>query len=245
MHDLNHSARIINDDLNKISEWAYKWKMLFNPDITKQAQEVNFSRKKYKKNHPIVYFNEAPVAHTACRKHLGMHSDEKLNFHKGIGLIRKLAHILPRKSLITVYKSFVRSHLDYGDIIYDQPNYESFCNLIEKIQYNAALAITGAIKGTYQHKLYNELGIESLKFRRWFRRLCVFYKIKSTQIPKYLYLLIPSESHTYNTRNAKFFLIFRNSLLKIGRPMQNPIYDTHDPMGIKFLTRSSIIFMTV
>ena len=272
-----------NDDLNKISEWAYKWKMLFNPDIAKHAQEVIFSRKNIKKVHPIVYFNEAPVVHTACQKHLGMHLDEKLNFNihinekiakanKGIGLIRKLAHILPRKSLITIYKSFVRPHLDYGDIIYDQPNSESFCNLIEKFQYNAALAITGAIKGTSQHKLYNELGIESLKFRRWFRRLCFFYKIKSTQIPKYLYQLIPSESHTYNTRNlenveiyycrtdlykysffpytivewnkldinlrnAKSFLIFRNSLLKIGRPMQNPVYDKHDPMGIKFLTR--------
>ena len=36
-----------------------------------------------------------------------------------------------------------------------------------------------------QLKTYNELGTESLKFRRWFRQLCVFYKIKTTQIPKY------------------------------------------------------------
>ena len=35
-----------------------------------------------------------------------------------------------------------------------------------------------------------------------------------------------------NLRNAKSFLIFRNSLLKIGRPIQNPIYNIHDPMGI-------------
>ena len=81
VHDPNHSAKIINDDLNKISEWAYKWKMLFNPDITKQAQEVIFSRKNIKNDHPIVYFNEAPVAHTACQKHLSMHLDEKLNFN--------------------------------------------------------------------------------------------------------------------------------------------------------------------
>ena len=115
VHDPNHSAKIINGDLNKISEWAYKWKMLFNPDIIKQVQEVIFSRKNIKKGHPIAYFNEAPVAHTACQKHLGMHLDEKLNFsihinekiakaNKGIGLIRKLAQILPRKSLITIYK---------------------------------------------------------------------------------------------------------------------------------------------
>ena len=44
-YDPNHSAKVLNDDLNKISEWAYKWRMLFNPDLTKQAQEVIFSRK--------------------------------------------------------------------------------------------------------------------------------------------------------------------------------------------------------
>ena len=111
------------------------------------------------------------------------HGKEKVaKANKGIGLIRKLAHVLPEQSLLTIYKSFIRPHLDYGDIIYDQPNNESFCNLIEKVQYNAALAITGAIKGTSQLKIYNELGIESLKFRRWFRRLCVFLKLK---LPKF------------------------------------------------------------
>ena len=68
----------------------------------------------------------------------------------------------------------MRPHLDYGDIIYDQPNKESLNQKIERIQYNAALAITGAIKGTYQKRLYNQLGLESLKFRRWFRKLCTF-----------------------------------------------------------------------
>ena len=72
---------------------------------------------------------------------------------------------IPQHSLVTIYKSFVRPHLDYGDIIYDQPNNESFTQKIERIQYNAALTITGAIKGTSQNKLYSELGFESLKFR--------------------------------------------------------------------------------
>ena len=86
--------------------------MFFNPDLTKLTQEVIFSRKNIKNDHPIVYFNKAPVAHTTCQKHLGMHLDEKLNLKiakakKGIGLIRKLAHVLPRQSLITTYKSFI------------------------------------------------------------------------------------------------------------------------------------------
>ena len=67
----------------------------------------------------------------------------------------------------------MRPHLDYGDIIYDQPNKESFNKKIEIIQYNAAVAITCVIKGTYQSRLYSELGLESLKFRRWFRKLLV------------------------------------------------------------------------
>ena len=67
--------------------------------------------------------------------------------------------MLPRHSLLTIYKSFVRP------ILYDQPNNKSFCQKIETIQYNAALAITGAIKVTSQIKLYNELGLESFKFR--------------------------------------------------------------------------------
>ena len=46
-----------------------------------------------------------------------------------------------------MYKAFLRPNIDYCDFIYDQPQNESFCNNLEKLQYNAALAINGAIKG--------------------------------------------------------------------------------------------------
>ena len=90
---------------------------------------------------------------------------------KGTGFVKRLSKMLPRHSLLTIYKSFVQSHLDYGDIIYDQPNNKSLCQKTEATQYNAALSITGAIKGTSQIKIYNELGLESLESRRWFRKL--------------------------------------------------------------------------
>ena len=136
-----------------------------------------------------------------------MHLDEKFNFNthikekiakanKGIEMICKLARVLPRESLITIYKSFVRPHIDYGDIIYDQPN-DSFCNMVERVQYNAALAITGVIKEMSQLKIYKELGFQSLKYRRWFRHLCFFYKLRSTQTPKYLYNFFPSGKYIY------------------------------------------------
>ena len=74
---------------------------------------------------------------------------------------------MPRKSLITIYKVILRPLIDYGDIIYDQPHNESFCEKIESVQYKAALAITGAIQGTSRDKIDQELGLESLKSRRW------------------------------------------------------------------------------
>ena len=74
------SAEVMNKNLIKISKWANQWKMSFNPDITKQAQEVIFSRKSKKTGHPTVYFNHAPVARTNCHKRLGMYLDEKLNY---------------------------------------------------------------------------------------------------------------------------------------------------------------------
>ena len=52
------------------------------------------------------------------------------------------------EALLTVNKSLVRPHLDYGDIIYDQPNNESFCQKLWSYKYIAALAITGSIRGT-------------------------------------------------------------------------------------------------
>ena len=64
---------------------------------------------------------------------------------------------LPRSSLLTIYKSFVRPHLDYSYVIYDQSNNSRLSDKIETVQYNAALAIAGAIRGTPKEELYQEL----------------------------------------------------------------------------------------
>ena len=210
--DKHTSATILNDDLAYIQQWAYQWKMSFNPDESKQAKEVVFSRKLNKPIHPDISFNEVNVQKTEAQKHLGLVLDEKLNFNqhinnminkatKGISILRKLRFYIPRSSLLTLYKSFIRSSLDYADVIYDQPNNASFSDKLEILQYNAALAITGAIRGTSREKLFNELGLEKLSSRRWFRRLCMFHKILKNQAPIYLYNLIPQSHQLFNLRN--------------------------------------------
>ena len=129
------------------------------------------------------------------------HIKEKIS--RGIGVIKKVQNNLCRQSLLTIYKSYIRHHLDYGNVVYGQLHNEPFCSKLESVQYNAAPAIIGAIHGTSQTKFYIELGLESLKARRWFRRLCYFYKFKSYGLPPYLFQLIPHESHSYNTRNSE------------------------------------------
>ena len=130
------------------------------------------------------------------------HLKEKIfKAYKGIVVLRKLQNTILRNSLLTIYKSFIRPHLDYGGITYHQPNNGSFCQKIESIQYQAALEITSAIHGTSLTKLYNELGTESMKMRQWFRRLYCFFKIQSSGIPLYLNDLIlkPYVTKLYNT----------------------------------------------
>ena len=82
---------------------------------------------------------------SSYQKHLGIYLDQKLNFthhikekvikaNKGIAVIKNLQTKLPWNALLTIYKSFIRPHLDYAGIIYDQPNNDSFKNKLERIQ---------------------------------------------------------------------------------------------------------------
>ena len=65
---------------------------------------------------------------------------------------------------MTINKSFIITH---GDVIYDQPSNASFSNKIESVQYNVALAITGAIKGSSRDKLHQELWLDYLSSILW------------------------------------------------------------------------------
>ena len=104
--------------------------MIFNPDLSKQAQEVIISRKIKKLLHPTLFFNNISLNNSLFQKHLGLTLDIKLNFSEHIKSItkkisktmvflRKFQQILPRSTLLTKYITFIRSRLDYPDIIYD------------------------------------------------------------------------------------------------------------------------------
>ena len=100
------TANDMNHDLDLISQWAYAWRMSFNPDPQKQAVELTFSRKKIEIDHPAILFNNIPVKKVSEHKHLGIILDSKLSFsadiksaisksRKGIGLLKYLSKYLP------------------------------------------------------------------------------------------------------------------------------------------------------
>ena len=114
---------------------------------TNKHKKVFFSDKTKKTSHRPLSFNNNSVQQVQFQKHLGVYLDGKLDFrehlqnmskqiNKTISLLRKLQNNLPRSPLVTIYKSFVRPHLDYGDIFYDQTFNNSFHERRESIQYN-------------------------------------------------------------------------------------------------------------
>ena len=176
-------------------------------------QEAKFNRKTKKLLQSCLSFNDIPLKNSISQIHLGLTLDVKLNFvehienitqkiSKTMGLLRRLQPILPISSLLTIYKTFIRSHLDFADVIYDQACNSSFHEKLESLQYNAYLATTGAIRGISSEKLYQELGLESLRLRRWFRKLCNFYKILNEKSPSYLFDLIPNLNRVCESRHS-------------------------------------------
>ena len=89
VHDITDSANLLNSNLSKIEEWGVQWKMSFNPNSTKQAQEIIFSRKTSQRNHPGLMFNNSIVNVTTIHKHLGMIFDSKLSFDEHLKSVLK------------------------------------------------------------------------------------------------------------------------------------------------------------
>ena len=199
--------------------------MIFNP------VEIYFSNRSKQTNVPPLLSNGNVINSVDSHKQLGLildknlsvenHINEKISkANKVIGMIKRLCSLLPRNSLLTIYKSFVRPHLDYCNIIYHKSgndgisytNYSPgnvinpiklFNDKIESMQYNAALA-TGCIRGTSREKLCQELGLMSLCNSRTFHRFVYFYKIKNIMASNYLNHFIPAcRPNTYGHRHHR------------------------------------------
>ena len=175
------AANTLNQDLNRISAWAEKWLVSFNPQKT---DSMILSRKTNKPIHPNILMNNQIIAEVNHHKHLGLIFETNGSWHEHIKLItakawqrvhvmRKLKSRLDRKALEIIYIAFIRPILEYADIVWcNLTKYEE--NELEKIQLEAARIVTGTTKLISLENLYKETGWETLNSRRQQHKLSLF-----------------------------------------------------------------------
>ena len=207
------SANQLNNDLQRIHLWAKTWLVTFNPA---KSESVIFSRKRNKPYHPPVFMNQTEIEEVTSHKHLGVVFSNDCSWHEHLGYIkskawtrinimRKLKFKLDRRSLQTIYFSFIRPVIEYSDVVWDNCTlYEA--NELEKMQLEAARIVTGATKLVSIDSLYTETGWETLALRKNKHKLQLFYKMQNGLTPEYLSSLVPDNvgnNSAYNLRNAR------------------------------------------
>ena len=80
VNQIHISAAALSQEQNAITNWTFQWKMIFNPDLSKQVQEIIFSRKIKKLLHPTLLVNNIPLSNSLFQKHLGLTLYVNLNF---------------------------------------------------------------------------------------------------------------------------------------------------------------------
>ena len=159
------AARCLNLDLERIHRWAERWLVKFNAT---KSESLLVSRKRIKPFHPSLVMNNEAIKEVSSHKHLGLFLSNDGKWHEHINYItakawsriyvmRKLKFLLDRRSLETIYISFIRPLLEYTDVVWDNcTRYE--VEAIEKIQLEAARIVTGTTKLVSIEELYNETG---------------------------------------------------------------------------------------
>ena len=206
------AAQILILDLERLYNWAVQWLVKFNPIKT---ESLLFTRRVNLRDHPTLFFNDVPIQEVVSHKQLGVYLSQRCDWQKHIdfikekawsriNLLRMLKFKINRKSLETIYFAYIRSLLEYADVLWDNCKPEQ-CNEIEKIQLEAGRIVTGATKLVEIDKLYKELGWLKLSERRDLHKLFLFFKMNHGLSPLYLSNLLPlhvGELSSYRLRNA-------------------------------------------
>ncbi len=202
----------LNNDLNKLSNWANAWLVTFNPKKTKY---MIFSKKLRKIVHPPLILNNKQLDKVSQHCQLGIVLSEDMSWNnhinkicekagKRLSAMIRIAGKLNKQTKLNIYVSFIRPILEYGCAIFDNAT-QDMVTLMESIQRRAAIIITSAYKCTKHENLLQELGLNPLSKRRILFKLTLFYKMKNSLTPAYLTDLCPpevGERTNYNLRNA-------------------------------------------
>lgn len=202
----------INSDLATLSDWANRSFMEFNPDKTKY---MVVSSDIESRTNPTLELNGTDLEKVHNYPQLGLYLNDKMNWeehinhainkaNKKMGVIWKLSKDIPRYAVENIYTSYIRPHLEYCCIIYNNCTAEQ-SECLESVQRRAAMACTRAFNRTNSVKLLQELGWPTLKDCRTYFILVQLYKMIHGQIPSYLATnLPPNQGHHGIYPNRRF-----------------------------------------
>ena len=211
--DSHITQRLLNRDLQKISEWAAQWLMIFN---VLKNEAMTLSLRTNPPLQPPLLFDGTPLKEVTQHTHLGLTFSSNMSWKAHVdricfragqrnNILRRLKFRLPRITLENLFKSLVRPILEYGDVVFDD-NSVLLSQRLEAIQLDAARTCTGAFLSTNRNSLLEELGWNTLAERRKNHKLILYYKIANGLTPQYLRELLPprvSEISNYPLRNAR------------------------------------------
>ena len=257
-----------------------KWSLIH------QATEILFSCKKSSPNNPLLIFYGTAVTNVIEQKHLGIILDSDLSFEEhlteksikakqNIELIKHLSKCPPLKTLDQVYKTLVRPHLVYCDIIYHEPpqlnqpplgkTLTSLMVRVERVQYQADPAVTGAWHGSNRCKLYGDLGWEKISDYRMCSSILHIHNILNNKSPSYLKEKLPPNRRPFlysempvtvftrymnsffsdavascgifieHFENIPSFDTLKDHLITFFRPETKSIFRIHGPIGIRYI----------
>ena len=157
-------------------------------------------------------FEGSAINDVKYHKHLGVLFSHNLTWNvyideictkamRRLNVFRSHSFKLSRRALETMYFSFIRPILEYGDVLLTNCGSVN-AKKLEKVQLQAARIVTGALQPTPLAQLYKETGWQTLAERHDIHCLCLFYKIVNGLTPSYLSELVPVQPvHSYNLRN--------------------------------------------
>jgi len=204
----------LNVDLEQLRLWAEQWLINFSPPKT-VAMNISFKQRNQQVPLPDIKFNEVTLTDVEEHKHLGITFSHNLSWTTHIteisqsagrilNIMAYLRDMIDRKTLESMFFSFVRPKLEYADIVWADCTQRD-AELLESVQKRAARIVSGGIRGTSTETLYNELGWRSLSDRRDIHSLSLFYQIINGASPEYLTEHIPQHVGdrvpTYGLRN--------------------------------------------
>ena len=205
------SVDSLNDDLDRVTEWASQWIVKFSPSKTK-AMLVSKNKSDVP---PPIYMEGSIIEEVTSHKHLGVTLTRELtwrehidnivaNASKSLDILSALKYRLDRTTLERLYFAFVRSKLEYAACVWDNCP-DDLSEIVERVQYRAAKIVSGAIHRTSKELVYHELGWDSLKERRKNIRLKTMYKTLHGEAPRYLSETIPEQrARAYTLRNNTY-----------------------------------------